>query len=271
MKRLVLALVAGMAVCACSSKPPVKGYMEDEILSTSNDKSQPSWADETKPFYIEDGKVYSVGLTTLRGDERPEAGMRISENNARANIARAIQNRMEFIFQNAEENSDYDSRQARYIGSEVSSLTSSAITVQGHWYKRYATSDEDGSRRIVYKIYSLVTMPEDELKKAINKAVNHRVVEQKLSPTFQEQVDRHWDKFIEVKSDQPAPASVSTDMKGDTSVKVKEQEVNKEKPVSSIEPEVRAENAEMKALNDVVEKKSEDLVKAVVQTAIQGQ
>ncbi len=184
---------------ACSSTPTVnnKKFEKDQVLSTANDKSQPEWADETTPWQIKSSKVYSVGITTLRGDERPEAGARIAENNARANFAKAIENRMEFIFQGSEENASLDSTQAKWIGSEVSSLTSSAMTVEGHWWKRYAQTQEDGSQRIFYKIYSLVTMTEVDLKKAIMAAMNKGSNQHKLSENFQKQVDKQWSRFVD--------------------------------------------------------------------------
>jgi hypothetical protein len=200
MKRFILTIIplAMIVFQACSSTPPVKGYQDDETLSTVNNSRQPDWADETKPFVIKSGRVYSVGVTTLRGSDRPEAGGRIAENNARANFAKAIENRMEFVFQNSEENADTDSTQARYIGSEVSSLTSHSMTVEGHWWKRYAQSQEDGSRKIYYKVYSLVAMPENDLRKAIDAAIN-KVGDKKLSQSFQAKVDAQWDRFVEGK------------------------------------------------------------------------
>jgi hypothetical protein len=201
MKRLILtAIPLVMALFqACSSTPPVKGYEKDETLSTVNDSRQPDWADETKPFVIRSGKVYSIGVTTLRGSDRPEAGSRIAENNARANFSKAIENRMEFVFQNAEEGTDSDSgANARFIGSEISSLTSHSMTVEGHWWKRYAQSQEDGSRRIYYKVYSMIAMPESDLKKAIDAAIN-KVGDKKLSQSFQSKVDSQWDRFVEGK------------------------------------------------------------------------
>jgi hypothetical protein len=201
MKRFILMLIplSLIVLQACSSTPPVKGYQDDETLSTVNNSRQPDWADETKPFVIKSGKVYSIGVTTLRGSDRPEAGSRIAENNARANFAKAIENRMEFVFQNAEEGTDTDSGQnARYIGSEVSSLTSHSMTVEGHWWKRYAQSQEDGSRKIYYKVYSMVAMPESDLRKAIDAAIN-KVPEKKLSQSFQAKVDAQWDRFVEGK------------------------------------------------------------------------
>ncbi|MEN0059632.1 MAG: hypothetical protein AAGB31_12405 [Bdellovibrio sp.] len=203
---IVSALATAAFTVGCSSTPTMPNgqkFEKDVTLSTSNDRPQPEWADETNPWIIKSGKVYSVGVTTLRGDERPEAGMRVSENSARANYAKAIENRMEFIFQGSEENASFESTQFKWIGSEVSSLTSSAMTVEGHWWKRYAQTQEDGSKRIFYKIYSLVTMPESDLKKAVFAAVNKGTTQHKLSDSFKKQVDGQWARFVEGKVDQP--------------------------------------------------------------------
>lgn len=199
-------LVMPIILSACSSSPGVKGYEDNKTLATANGRSQPDWADETVPFKISGGKVFSVGVATLRGDQRPEAGARVSENNARANFAKAIENRMEFVFQNAEENSSLDSTQMRYIGSEVSSLTSHSMTQEGTWWIRYAQSEDDGSRRIYYKIYSLVTMPEEDLKKAIDAAIRGKVAERKLSDDFRDKVNQQWDRFVEGKAPTQAVA-----------------------------------------------------------------
>lgn len=207
MKQLIVFSLAVFLFQACSSAPTVKGYQKDEVLSTLNGKDQPDWADESNPFVVRSGKVYSVGVTTLRGSDRPEAGFRIAESNARANFAKTIENRMEFIFQNSEENAAMDSTQARYIGSEVSSLTSHSMRIEGYWYKRYAESQDDGSRQILYKIYSLVTMPEDDLKKAVSDAIAGKVAEHKLSEDFQQKVNNQWDRFVEDKKPEAKVAS----------------------------------------------------------------
>lgn len=192
----LLSVITGSFFAGCSSTG-VKQYQRDEILSTANDKSQPDWADETKPFQVKDGKVQSVGLAYIKGDERPDAGARISANNARSNIAKAVENRMEFIFQNAEEGLTYDNGAAKFIGSEVSSITTNHMRESGMWWARVAQSDEDGSRKIRYKIYSLVEMDESEFKKAINKAIEKASGQKKLSPGFQKQVDSQWSRFVE--------------------------------------------------------------------------
>ncbi len=216
---LGLLFLMSAALNACSSAPKMangESFEKDQILSTAGDKPMPEWAEqgELQPFVVKSGKVYSVGITTLRGDERPEAGLRVAENNARANFAKAIENRMSFVFQNAEENTSFDSVQSKWIGSEVSELTSQNMMPEGRWWKRYAQTQEDGSRRIFYKLYSLVTLSESHLKQAIFKAANKGVAQNQLSPDFKKQAERHWDRFLEgsqtpVEGRQPSTAEAN--------------------------------------------------------------
>lgn len=187
-----------LALTACSSTSTINGvkYEQDRILSTCNDSSKPDWADESKPFKIDGQKVYSLGVTTIPGDDRPEAGERISQNSARANIAQSISDKLEFIFQQSEETTGFNT-ETKYIGSEVSDLTSHSITLEGNWWKRYVQYDEDGPH-VYYKIYSLITMPISDFKEALYKAI-HGISDKKLSESFQTQVSHQWDRFIEGK------------------------------------------------------------------------
>lgn len=211
LKLLTICAIGTITLSACSSTPTVNGvkFEKDETLSTAGDKSMPDWAEqgELQPFAIKDGKVYSVGITTIRGDERPEAALRMAESNSRAAIAKNIENRMEFIFQGSEENYGFDSVQAKYVGSEVSSITGHSFSMAGHWWKRYVQTQEDGSRKIFYKVYALSTMAEADLKQAIYQAIHKGEGEHKLGANFQEQVDRQWNRFVEGGKDQPTPTA----------------------------------------------------------------
>lgn len=198
-KKLMMFASLAAVLCACSSKPIVNGqkFEADQTLSTAADKPMPEWAEmgETQPFRVDGGKVYSVGITQIRGDERAEAAARVATNNAYANVAKHVENKTEFILQNSEENFGYDSTSAKFIGSEVSNITSHEFTNEGIWWKRYVQMQEDGSRRIFYKVYSLVTLPEPSLKAAVHKAISGQG-ERKISQAFQKQVDARWDTFL---------------------------------------------------------------------------
>src|SRR4051812_21175438 len=80
------------ASCASGSRMLTPENSPDEVLSRIDDlSSRPKWLKESEPFRIEDGVVNSLGQTTVPGDNRVEAAYRISENNAKAAIASAIE------------------------------------------------------------------------------------------------------------------------------------------------------------------------------------
>jgi hypothetical protein len=191
-----LLLFTALVLSGCSSTPQVNGvrYDKDQVLSTSGDQSEPQWAEdgETKPFIFKDGKFMSVGVATIPGSDRPEAGLRIAENNSRAAFAKGIENKLEYVFQNAEQGTEFDS-ETKFIGSEFSSLKSHSMLVEGHFWKRYTQVQEDGSKRIFYKLYALITMTEPEFKSAIFAAIQKGQNQNKLSPDFQMQVSKQWD------------------------------------------------------------------------------
>lgn len=211
MKRFTFCLGL-FAFTACTSAPKVGNgvvYEKDQILSTAGEKAMPEWAErgELQPFVIKDGKVYSVGITTIRDGERPEAAARMAETNARSNISKAITNRLEYLFQGAEENYGFDSTHAKFIGAEASSLTTHSMEVGGQWWKRYVQMSESGERHIYYKVYALITESEADLRKAIFEASHDGEVKHKLSKGFQEQVNRQWSRFVESDPENRQPSA----------------------------------------------------------------
>lgn len=200
----VIIFIIGLTGCAGTG---IKNYQKDEILATAGDKSMPEWAErgETEPFWIEGGKVHSVGMAYIRGDEIPTAGARVAANNARSTISKAVENKMEFAFQQGAENFGFDSQVAKFIGAEVSSITSHSMREDGTWWKKVAQSDEDGSRKIRHVIFSHISMPETDFKAAVFKAANKGVTERKVSPEFQKQLGDQWSRFVEAKPTADSP------------------------------------------------------------------
>lgn len=97
-----------MALClsSCSSTPKFAGkeVQQDVVVSRIDNLSErPKWLKESDMFRIEGGQVISTGLATIPSDSRVEAAYRIAQNNAKAAIAHAIESRLSFVLQNAEE------------------------------------------------------------------------------------------------------------------------------------------------------------------------
>jgi hypothetical protein len=158
-------------------------------------QARPSWLKESEPFRFENGMVSSLGSTVIPADHRVEAAYRIAENNAKAAFANSIEQRLEFVFQNAEEGTSMDTTQARYIGAEASKLTSSSVRVDKHYWEKVAVTKDSGDRVTMTKVFVTVTMPESAFKQAVHAAVAKAQGKGSLSADFAKKVDEHWDKF----------------------------------------------------------------------------
>jgi hypothetical protein len=139
--------------------------------------------------------VTALGQTEIPGDHRIDAGYRIAQNNAIAVIAGAIERKVEFIFQNAEEGTSVDATQVRFIGAEASRLVTSAIRPGKHYWEKVATSLDNGRRVTHYLIFATVEMPEEDFKRSIVDALRRHEGKGGISAHFAEKVDKQWERF----------------------------------------------------------------------------
>ena len=198
MKKILLIVLAFyMYGCGSAVKNPTKPEIEPDVVISRIDElsSRPDWLKESEPFRFESGKVLSIGTTTIPADQRVEAAMRVAENNAKASIANAIEQKLEFIFQNAEEGAVMGADQARYIGAEASSLITSSVRTDKRYWEKIATTQDSGERVTRYKVFSMVSMPESDFKKAVLNATRKAEGKVGLSKGFAEKVNKHWDQF----------------------------------------------------------------------------
>ncbi|MBS1959970.1 MAG: hypothetical protein JST80_10890 [Bdellovibrionales bacterium] len=185
-----------MSACSSTHKLQTSETQEDKVIARINEvSSRPGWLDEARPFQFKNGQIISLGQTTIPGDNRVEAAFRIAENNAKAAISGAIESRLEFIFQAAEEGTGFDSTQARYIGAEASKVTSSALKLQDRYWEKVATTQDNGQRVTQYKVFATVTMPEEDFRRAVIDAARKRQGKTGLSEDFSKKVSEQWDSF----------------------------------------------------------------------------
>lgn len=199
-KKILLAVIAISSMVACSSTPKqaTAENTADVVVSRIDDLSKrPEWVRESEAFKVKDGTVYSLGATTIPGDHRVEAAYRVAENNAKAAIAGAIEQRLEFVFQNAEEGTTMDTTQARYIGAEASNLVASSIRPGQRYWEKVATTKDSGERVTQYKVFTLVSMPEADFKQSIMDAIRKKQGKGGLSADFAKKVDKQWDRFVD--------------------------------------------------------------------------
>ena len=192
--RIFYVFAAILALSACSSLP------KDQVLARSDDlSSRPKWVNEEKTFTIEKGVVYMMGTHEMPvAGKRLTTGYRVAENNAKAGLSGAIEQRLNFIFQNAEEGDDMGADQTRFIGGETSKLVASSIRpANRYWEKVSVVVDADGNRDVVYRIFARVSMPEADFKKAIQEAIKRNSGKKGISEEFAKKVEAHWDQMSE--------------------------------------------------------------------------
>ena len=192
--RIFYVLATVLALSACSSMP------KDEIMARSDNlSSRPKWVSEEKTFTIEKGTVYMMGTHEMPvAGKRITTGYRIAESNAKAGLSGAIEQRLNYIFQNAEEGDEMGADQARFIGGETSKLVASSIRpANRYWEKVARVIDADGNRDLIYRIFVRVSMPEADFKKAIEEAIKRNSGKKGISEEFKKKVEAHWDQMSE--------------------------------------------------------------------------
>jgi hypothetical protein len=201
MRSLTLITTFLFLLSSCSSTPKVPASapeVQPDVVVERIDalSARPDWLKESEPFKVENGIVTSLGVTSIPSDHRVEAAYRIAENSAKGAISGAIEQKLEFVFQNAEEGTAVDSTQARFIGAEASKITTSSIRSGKRYWEKVATTKDTGERITKYKIFATVTMPEADFKRAVIEAAKKAQGKGGLSADFSEKVDKHWEQFV---------------------------------------------------------------------------
>lgn len=190
-----LLLVAGFSGCATTSQNSPETTPDKVLARIDGLTERPNWFSESEAFVIRNGEVASLGSSTIPGDQRIEAAIRIAENNAKAGLCKVLEQRLEFVFQNAEEGASVDATQARFIGSEACKLTTSSMRPGRIYWEKVATTSERGERLARYRVFATITMPEAEFKQAILDAARKQSQGPQFTRAFEKTVNAQWDRL----------------------------------------------------------------------------
>lgn len=178
-KKLLIVLVLATG---CSS-------LKDKVLTRMDDlDKRPRWATLSKTMFKKDGKIYSVGFTEALSGARISALARIGDNNARFEIARTIVDETNFIFQNMEEGVEEGGQLSRFYGNEISKYVSHGMRQEERYWEKVRTFDENGEPLIRLRMFSLVSIKEGQLRKAIRDTLQK---ENGISAEMKRAIDNH--------------------------------------------------------------------------------
>ena len=203
MDKLIFKLAILLVLASCSSNPKVA---EDKVVTDQPDvvisridnmSERPSWVKESELMIFKDGNIYFTGLQTVPANSNAEQVYRAAELNAKAGIAKAIEQKLQVVFQNAEEGYSLDANQARFMGIEATDLIrTSSIRPYRRYWEKVRTTNDDGQRVTQLKMFAVVSMPEADFKKAILDAAKKREGKGGISEDFAKKVDQQWDNIL---------------------------------------------------------------------------
>lgn len=197
-------------ICGCSGSPVNEEFdaQPDRVIERIDQReSRPTWLDESTPFLIDNARVISLGETEIPADQRLDAAYRIAQNNASAAVASAIERKLEFIFQNAEEGTGVDARQVRFIGAEVTRLVTSSLRPGKRYWEKVVSTIGPGRHLVKYRVFATVELPEADFKRAIEEALRRNAGKAGISADFAGKVDQQWER-ITATDRKPAPEAV---------------------------------------------------------------
>ena len=177
MKKLFLIIL----LASCSS------FSEKVVQRIDDVDEKPHWASISKSTWIENGRMYAVGLHEANEGARIPALIRVSDNNARFEISRKITNEMAFILQNMEEGVEEGESLTRFYGAEVSKMIAHGINQEKRYWEKVLVPGLDG-RELKIRTFSLVSISQADLNKAIREALNK---DRGLDPKIKQQMTDH--------------------------------------------------------------------------------
>jgi hypothetical protein len=194
----ILSLVFFSGCSSNSIRPtPTAETEPDRVIARIDDMAaRPNWLHESQPFTIQGGIVTSLGQTQIPGDNLVDAAYRIAENSAKASIASAIKERVDFIFQQAQEGTAIDANQARFIGAAAANSAILQVRPGNRYWEKVATTLDSGQRSTQYRVYASVTMPESDFKRAVLEAARKASGHGGVSQDFSVKIEQHWNDFV---------------------------------------------------------------------------
>jgi hypothetical protein len=180
-----LILIISLAFISCSS-------LSEKTLSSMDDKDRPAWANQEKVVSVKDGKMLILGFQEVPADAKISAAFRLSDNSARTELSKMVDNQFSSVFQNLEEGLGDDGNLSRFYASEVSKNVLRELKIASRYWEKVQSFDRDGLKTFRLRVYSLAEIPEVNYKRL----VRERIEKDKIDPEVKKQVLGHFENEI---------------------------------------------------------------------------
>ena len=181
-----LIFMISFVLVSCSS-------ISEKTLSSMDEKDRPAWANQEKVVSIKDGKMLILGFQEVPADAKISAAFRLSDNSARTELSKMVDNQFSSIFQNLEEGLGDDGTMSRFYASEVSKNVLRELKIASRFWEKVQSFDRDGLKTYRLRVYTLAEISEANYKRL----VREKVEREKIDPQVKKQVLGHFENEIQ--------------------------------------------------------------------------
>lgn len=154
-KTIILLFTSLLFLTSCSTYK--------KTVHTMDDSSKPSWVKKVNsPIWESNGKIYSVSIAEVDHDSNFSSAKRVSDNFARAQLAKMISNKLTLTETITEKN--LKSKNYSLISSENLDLLLSDMVVEKNWFELVEVDNLDKTKRKEMHVYSLVSISLEKFK-----------------------------------------------------------------------------------------------------------
>lgn len=178
-------LICTLILVSCSS-------LGDRKIASMDDVSKPDWTNQQKSVSLKDGKIRILGFNEVSADAKISAAMRLSDNSARSELSKMIENNFSTITQALEEGLTDEGGLTRTYSAEVSKTVIRELPIVQRYWEKVLVTDADGEKTIRLRTYSMAEIPESKFKKMIKEKLD----KDKIDPAIKQQVQNHFESEI---------------------------------------------------------------------------
>ena len=186
---ITLVAIMGFNTCVADDTYPVS---EKVVNSSSKDKIRPNWVSETDPVTLKDGKYIFVGFSEVPIQSRPRRAYRASDAQAKAEYAALVETNLTRIVAIAESGLELDDIDVSSFVQESSRLSLNNIMVTKRYWERVVETHNDDSEHGLLKVFSLIEIPEKELKSQVKKVVKNSNIPSNFKAQMEVLVVQEW-------------------------------------------------------------------------------
>ena len=167
----LLLVVSLFILQACSSAPKKNEYVEDKVIGRIDNKSERAeWATESVSVREKGDNVEFIGAAEVPGDSRVQAAFKLSDANARGNIAGKIETNITKIVQASETGLSMESQQLNSMITEISQTSLKNVDVKDRYWEKVLSTDSQGTQTVKMKVFSLISIPKQQMQTMVIQA-----------------------------------------------------------------------------------------------------